>query len=144
LDYESYRRKYVVDPAPAPRFAFTGTFDVALDFADYEAAVRFYGRVLGPPGYVEGSGTRSWSIGPGWLTLLRGGDGSPRNVEVVLVMQSPEEAERLQAAFLAAGATGPEPTDTIMFRPVRYCPLVDPFGTRLLVVAPLPGPTDRA
>ena len=98
-DHATYHRKHFVDPPPPPRFAFEGSFNLALYFADYEAAVQFYERVLGPPAYVEGTGTRSWTIGPGWLTLLRGKDGSPRNVETIFAMRTPGEAERLQARF---------------------------------------------
>jgi hypothetical protein len=70
------------------------------------------------------------------LTVLRGGKGSPRNTEVTFVMRTLEQAERLQAAFIAAGGAGPEPMDTLMYEPVRYCPVRDPFGTDLLVISP--------
>ncbi|MGD8395121.1 MAG: hypothetical protein PVF43_06570 [Candidatus Eiseniibacteriota bacterium] len=138
MDFAEYRRKYFVDPAPSPRFAFEGSFNVALFIEDYEAAIDYYTGVLGPPAYVEGAGTRSWPIGRGWLTLLRGKAGAPRNVEILLAMETPEEAERLQAALIAAGGTGPAPSDQLMHRPIRSCPLVDPFGTELQVIAPLP------
>ena len=55
-------------------------------------------------------------------------------------MQSPAEADRLHAAFIAAGATGPAPSDQLMYEPVRFCPVIDPFGTEILVYAPLPRP----
>ncbi|HLF80936.1 MAG TPA: hypothetical protein VI410_04140 [Anaerolineales bacterium] len=74
------------------------------------------------------------------MTLLQGEKGSPRNTEVTFVMQTPEQADRLQAAFIAAGGAGPEPTDTLMYEPVRYCPVRDPFGTDLLVVSPKSAP----
>lgn len=137
LDFEAYRRANFVEPAPEPRFAFRGVHGATLYFADYERAVDFYTAVLGPPGYVEGSSTRSWRIGDTWLTLLAGGDGHPRNTEVPIVTTTPGEAERLHAAFLAAGATGESPSDQLMGEPIRFCPVRDPFGTELLVYAPL-------
>jgi len=140
MDYEAYRKSYFTDPRPAPQFDFTGTFGVTLYYEEFEQAVDYYSRVLGPPAYVEGEGTRGWAIGPGWLTLLQGEKGSPRNTEVTFVMQTPEQADRLQAAFIAAGGAGPEPTDTLMYEPVRYCPVRDPFGTDLLVVSPKSAP----
>jgi hypothetical protein len=138
MDLEAYRRAHFADPAPAPRFAFTGAFGVTLYLEDFAAGVAFYAAVLGPPAYVEGDGTRGWPIGAGWLTLLRGAHGHPRNVELTLEVDTVEAAERLQAAFVAAGGRGSPPADRLMYRPVRTCPVVDPFGTELMIVAPLP------
>ncbi|MCC7020226.1 MAG: DUF2306 domain-containing protein [Ardenticatenales bacterium] len=133
MDLTTYRQRFFADPAPAPRFAYHGVHGVTLYFADYDAAVAYYTRVLGPPAYVEGDGTRGWPLGDTWLTLLKGGDGAPRNVEVAIVMASAAEAERLQAAFIAAGGTGDAPRDDLMYEPVRLCPARDPFGTDVLV-----------
>jgi hypothetical protein len=60
-------------------------------------------------------------------------------VEVMLVMQTAAEAERLQAAFIAAGGQGETPGDQLMYEPVRYCPVRDPFGTNILITSPLAG-----
>lgn len=136
MDYEAYRKENFVDPPPVPRFG-VGTRGATLFYEDYEAAVAYYAEVLGPPGYVEGAGTRSWILDGTWLTLLKGSSGNPTNVEVPFVASSPREAEQLQAAFIDAGGTGPEPIDTLMGEPVRYCPITDPFGVQLLVYAPL-------
>ena len=136
MDYDTYRENYFVDPTPEPRFA-VATRGATLFYEDYEAAVAFYSEVLGPPGYIEGSGTRSWILDGTWLTLLRGSGGNPSNVEVPFVTASPTEADRLQAAFIAAGATGPDPIDTLMGEPVRFCPVTDPFGVEILVYSPL-------
>jgi hypothetical protein len=138
MDFEAYRRACFVDPPPAPRFAFTGAFGSTLYFQDFDGAVAFYAAALGPPAYAEGDGTRGWPIGAGWLTLLRGSDGNPRNVELTLEVASVEAAERLQAALVAAGGRGSPPADRLMYRPVRTCPVADPFGTELMIVAPLP------
>ncbi|MBD3257149.1 hypothetical protein GF377_01855 [candidate division GN15 bacterium] len=137
MDYQSYRRAYFVEPSPNPRYKFSGTFAVTLYFEDYTAAVEYYTQVFGPPAYVEGASTRGWPIGEGWLTLLEGKDGNPRNVEVAFWMPSADEAERLQRAFIKAGGEGVVPTDELMYEPVRFCPVTDPFGTELLVVARL-------
>ncbi len=140
MDEATYRKSFIVEPPPPQRFEFLGIRGAALYFSDFDAAVEFYTSVLGPPGCVEGEGTRGWKIGKSGLTLLRGGTGAPSNTEVPFVMQSPAEAERLQAAFIAAGATGPAPSDQLMYEPVRFCPVVDPFGTEILIYAPLPRP----
>lgn len=137
MNYEEYRQAFFTDPMPAPRYRFNGAFGVTLYFEDYDAAIAYYEQALGPPAYVEGNGTRGWPIGPGWLTLLQGQSGSPRNVEVALKMDTPAEAERLQQAFIAAGGAGPAPSNQLMYEPVRSCPVRDPFGTELLIFSPL-------
>ena len=137
MEYDEYRQKYFAHPAPAPRFRFAGTFGVTLYFQEYNSAVDYYSRVLGPPAYAEGTGTRGWSISGGWLTLLQARTGAPANVEVTLVMESPGEAEALQRAFIEAGGTGPSPSNQLMYEPVRSCSVRDPFGTELLIIAPV-------
>ena len=137
MDYESYRRNYFVDPQPEPRFEYLGLYGVTLFFSDYEAAVDYYTRVLGPPAYVEGAGTRGWRLGNTWLTLLEWEKGNPRNVEFNIVMKTSQEAERLQSAFIEAGGNGDPPSGQLMYEPVRFCPVVDPFGTNILILSPL-------
>jgi len=137
MDYEAYRRKNFRDPIPNPKFEFRGTFGVTLYYEDYEEATTYYQEVLGPPAYVEGSGTKGWQIGSGWLTLLRGKQGSPSNLEVGIEMESAAQAEALQAAFIKAGAKGLEPSDQLMYWPVRSCPVTDPFGTEILIFSKL-------
>ena len=137
MDYAAYRMAYFTDPAPKPRFAYSGVFDVALYFESYDEALAFYSRVLGPPAYVEGENTHGWRIGGSWLTLFPAKQGHPNNVEITLVMASPAEAERLQQAFVEAGGAGEEPFDDVMYEPLRFCPVIDPFGTKLLIVARL-------
>jgi len=115
-----------------------------LYFAEFEAAVAYYSEVLGDPGFTEGTGTCGWAIGSSYLTLLRGGDGVPANTEIGIIMETPAEADRLQAAFIAAGGTGEVPSDQEMYEPIRYCPVSDPFGTDLLIYAPLGDQSDLA
>ena len=135
MDYKQYCKAYFVDPVPEPRYRFTGAFGVTLFFEEFEAAVDFYSEVLGPPAYVEGEGTRGWSIGSGWLTLLRGKSGNPRNVEVTFVMNSARDAERLQRAFIEAGGEGAPPSDQFMYVPIRSFPASDPFGVEFMIIA---------
>lgn len=142
MDYATYRHAYFSDPPPEPRFDLRGVGGATLYFSDYDEAVEFYTGVLGRPAYAEGLGTRGWKLGETWLTLLAGGDGAPRNVEVSIVASTPAEAERLQAAFIEAGATGPHPENGLMYEPVRLCPVTDPFGTELLIHARLDGGGD--
>jgi hypothetical protein len=68
--------------------------------------------------------------------LLRGSGGNPVGVEVPVVMASPEEADRLQGAFVAAGAAGAGASDDLMYVPVHSCPVRDPFGVELLIYSP--------
>jgi hypothetical protein len=143
MNYEEYRDAYFTDPMPEPRYRFRGSFGVTLYFEEFAAAVDYYRRVLGPPAYVEGDGTRGWPIGSGWLTLLRGTLGGPQNVEVTLELDNPEEAERLQRAFIDAGGNGPAPSNQLMYEPIRSCPVRDPFGTDILIVSALPGGEDE-
>ncbi len=135
MDYDTYRTSYFVEPEPTPRFdaAIGGA---TLYFEDYGAAVAYYTEVLGDPAYVEGEGTRGWRLGTSWLTLLAGGDGAPSNTEVMVRAASASEAEAIQQAFIAAGGSGPSPSDQLMFTPVRMCPVTDPFGTEIVIYAP--------
>jgi hypothetical protein len=142
MNYKEYRNAYFAHPRPEPRYRFSGSFGVTLFFEAFDAAVGYYRQVLGPPAYVQGEGTRGWPIGSGWLTLLRGKSGSPRNVEVTLQLDTPEEAERLQRAFIEAGGEGPAPSDELMYEPIRSCPVRDPFGTEILIISPLAGGED--
>jgi len=135
MEYEEYKKAYFVDPQPEPLFDFTQAGGPTLWFADYDAAIEFYTEVLGPPNYVEGDATNGWQIGSSLLTLFAGGDGHPTNVEIGLLMASPEEAEHLHRAFIQAGGTGADPTDELMYAPIRYCPVTDPFGTDFMIFA---------
>lgn len=142
MDYDEYRKAYFADPLPESRYRFSGSFGVTLYFEEYYTAVEYYSQVLGQPAYVEGEGTRGWQVGAGWLTLLRGKSGGPRNVEVTFQMETPQEAERLQSAFIEAGGEGPAPSDQLMYEPIRSCPVRDPFGTELLIISHLGGGED--
>ncbi len=141
MDYPAYRRAYFVDPAPEERFAFSGPFGLTLFYAAFAEATAYYTRVLGSPGYVEGADTRGWPIGSGWLTLLASDHGTSTNVEVQLALATPQEAERLQAAFIAHGGTGPAPSDQLMYEPIRSCPVRDPFGVDWLIFSRLTPPS---
>ena len=137
MNLDEYRKAFVVNPRPKPRFKYTGRFNVTLFYEAYEAAVAYYTAVLGPPAYVEGGSTRGWEIGEGWLTLLRGKEGNPKNIEIMFEVEGAKEAEQMQKAFIQAGGTGPEPSDELMYHAVRYCPARDPFGVDILVFSRL-------
>jgi len=137
MDFEEYRKAFYSDPPPEPRYQISGISGVALFIEDFDAAVEYYQQVLGPAAYVEGKSTRGWRVGSDWLTLLQGKAGAPQNMEVILSMETPEQAERLQHAFIEAGGEGPPPSDQLMYEPIRYCPVCDPFGTDLLIISPL-------
>lgn len=137
MNFEEYRRAYFVEPPPNQRFLFRNSFGVTLFYEDFQEAVAFYTKVLGEPAYVEGEGTRGWPVGEGWLTLLQGKSGNPTNVEIALELPTVEEAEAMQRALLAAGAKGAPPSDQLMYRPVRTCPVTDPFSVDIMIIAPL-------
>ncbi len=137
MDYAAYRKAYFTAPPPPPRFDFTGPFGITLYYADFAEAVNFYTQVLGPPAYIEGTGTRGWPLGTGWLTLLRGKSGNPTNMEVTVKMATPAEAERLHRAFITAGGTGEEPSDQLIYVPLRACTVRDPFGVEWFIVGVL-------
>lgn len=37
---------------------------------------------------------------------------------------------------MVAGGNGCEPSDQLMYEPIRCCPVVDPFGTKIVVIGP--------
>ncbi len=137
MNYQEYQKAYFVNPQPEPRFHFAGTFGLTLYYQDFDAAVAFYEQVLGVAGYQEGADTRGWRIGQGWLTLLRGKQGNPQNVEITFELDTPAAAEAMQQAFIQAGAQGIAPSDQLMYTPVRICPVTDPFGVDVMIFAQL-------
>ena len=137
MDFNTYQKAYFLNPPPAPRFHYTGSFGLTLYYQDFAAAVAFYEQVLGEAGYQEGTDTRGWRIGQGWLTLLRGKQGNPQNVEITFELDTPAAAEAMQQAFIEAGAQGTAPSDQLMYAPVHICPLVDPFGVDVMIFAQL-------
>ena len=139
MDDAAYYQAYFINPQPEPRFSFSGHFGLTLYYQDFEAAVAFYTQVLGPAGYQEGDNTRGWKIGTGWLTLLRGKQGTPRNVEMTFELETAQAAEALQRAFIAAGASGSAPSDQLMYEPIRSCPVTDPFGVDVMIFARILG-----
>ena len=115
MDYQTYQKNYFTDPPPEQRYNFTGNFGVTLFYQDYVAAITYYERVLGPPAYVEGDGTRGWRIGQGWLTLLKGKSGNPRNLapRSLQVMQhkllAPQVSHRSSVCPPSIASTSPSP-----------------------------------
>ena len=137
MDFEAYQKKFYSDPPPEPHYNFSGAFGVALFYEKYNDVVSYYTQVLGRPAYVEGDGTRGWRIGKGWLTLFKANAGTPSNVEITFEVETPDEAEALQRAFIKAGGQGDDPSDQLMYIPIRYCPVTDPFGTEIIIISPL-------
>lgn len=135
MDYESYRKKYYTDPPPPQKFAFSGILGATLFYQEYELALAFFRQVFGEPAYVEGEFTHGWQLGNSWLTVFPAKAGSPANLEVPIYLQTPEEVDRLYAAFTAAGAVGEPPVDTLMYKPVRMTVMTDPFGVQFTLVA---------
>lgn len=135
MDFEEYRKKYYTDPQPEPKHKFSGILGATLYYQDYPAALAFFRQVFGEPGYVEGEFTHGWQVGQSWLTVFPSKAGSPTNIEVPIYLASPEEVDKLYAVFMAAGAEGNPPLDTLMYVPVRMTVVTDPFGVSFALVA---------
>lgn len=137
MDYAEYVRRFFRDPVPPERFSTLGLIGATLYYEDYAAALEFVTKVFGEPIYKEGENTHGWRLGLSWLTLFPGKAGNPTNVEVPLYMKSAQELDKLYAAFIAAGASGAAPQNTLMYEPVRMAILTDPFGVTWDLVAQL-------
>ena len=135
MDFEEYKKKYFIYPQPTQKFNFAGILGTALFYQDYQAALEFYTKVLGPPAYIEGKNTHSWILGETWLTLFPSKEGNPTNIEVPFWVKNGEEVDILYQAFISAGAVGDPPINTLMGEPVRMCVLTDPFGVSISVVS---------
>lgn len=135
MDYETYKKLYFIDPPPRPRFPFAGINGVSLYIYEYDRALAFYEAVLGPPAYVEGDWTRGWPIGNAWLTLFPTKAGGPSNMDLTIEMATAEDVGHLYDAFVAAGATGEPPSDQLMYEPVRYASVTDPFGSLIVIIS---------
>jgi catechol 2,3-dioxygenase-like lactoylglutathione lyase family enzyme len=141
MDYADYHRAFFTSPPPLPRCPSARLGGVNILVADLAAARAFYTAVLGEPAYVEGEDAVGWRLGEAWLTLLPGRqDQAAPTVSMTIQVASPAEADRLQQACAQAGATSGQARDTIMYEPVRCCPVVDPLGTEIAIVAPRGGP----
>lgn len=137
MDYEAYRKSFFAEPQPKPRFAFVGARGVSISVVEHDAALAYYTEVFGPPAYIEGEGIHGWLLADTWFTLFQGESGGPTNSDVSLQMQTTAEAERLHAALIAAGGNGEAPSDEIMYTPIRFCAVEDPFGLQWIVYASL-------
>lgn len=137
MDYETYRKKYYVEPQPEPRYDILGIQGATLFYEDYAAALSFYEGVFGPPNYKQGEFTHGWRLGNSWLTIFPSKDGSPRNIEVPFYCPTRKGVDALYEAMLAAGAKGEEPSEGLMYKPVYMSVVTDPFGVDLTLVCEL-------
>ena len=136
MNYDAYKKNFFTSPTPERRFAFKGLHGITLFYTDYSEAIAFYQQVLGEPAYVEGEYTRGWQIGETWLTLLKSKSGNPKNVEVMIVMQTQQDVDKLAAAMIKAGAKGGDPEDQLMYEPVHLCSIIDPFEVNFMISCP--------
>lgn len=118
---------------------------------DLAAAEAFYERILGPTEFREGDQLVGFKLGATWLTLFPTKLGphsdveGPRNAEFAIEVKTPEDVDRLYERLLACGAKplkGFAPTDTWMYRKMRFACVDDPFGIRVDVFCPLPESDD--
>jgi uncharacterized glyoxalase superfamily protein PhnB len=103
---------------------------VSLYLKDFRKATAFYSQVFGPPQFVnETATTFGWRMGATWLTLFSSQEGNPRNTEFAIQVSSPAEVDRLHQALLQAGAAEyMAPADTVMYEPMRFSCVDDPFS----------------
>lgn len=128
------------------RFGISGLNYVSLYPADHRAALDYYAAVFGPLD-VENphDGVWGWRMGSTWLTVFPGKfgpdpEGTTKNVEFAIEMTSREEVDHLFEAFVAAGVRNSvAPNDTVMYEPMRYAYVDDPFGVRIDIYCPLAG-----
>ena len=138
MDFDEYKRKFYVQPAPPQKFKLSGLRGAAIYASPYEQALAFYTQVFGPPHYVEGETTHGWRLGDSWLSLFPSESGNPLNAELALHLDSADELDKLFAAFVEAGAEGDAPAETLMYVPVYAAFLQDPFGLAWTLVHELP------
>jgi catechol 2,3-dioxygenase-like lactoylglutathione lyase family enzyme len=113
---------------------------------DLDGAKAFYSAVLGPPQHTQGDGLIGFAIGDDKLTLFDAKlgphpDGGPRNAEFAMEVRTPADVDAVYERLIAAGAKAVEgfaPTDTWMYRRMRFACVDDPFGIRVDVFCPLP------
>jgi len=112
---------------------------------DFEAAVAFYSSVFGKPEYSEDKGRiLGWPMGATYLTIMTADQGidkdrNPCNSEFAIQVARPEEVDLLHRALVEAGATDFwDARDTVMYQPMRYAVVDDPFGVRIDIYCPLP------
>ena len=128
MDYESYRRKYFVRPAPKKKAGIIGQQGISVYIKDYQAAQKYYSKVFGAPQYIEGPSVTGWALGEAWFSLFPSKEGNPKNVDFSLLMDSREKVEEIFTEFISAGAKGDPPQESLLYVPVYAAFLKDPFG----------------
>ena len=126
------------------RFDIVGLNYVSLYPADHAAALEYYASVFGPLDQVDlDLGVWGWKMGSTWLTVFPGSAGTDptgtmSNVEFAIQVATPDEVDRLYAAFMEAGVKGSlSPRTAVMYEEMRYCYVDDLFGVRIDIYCPL-------
>lgn len=116
---------------------------ITLYPADHAAALAYYTQVFGPLDLEDpDDGVWGWHMGATWLTVFPGKFGTspaggPQNVEFAIQVATPDEVDKLYAAFVEAGVKASQPpTDTVMYETMRYAYVDDPFGVRIDIYCP--------
>jgi uncharacterized glyoxalase superfamily protein PhnB len=125
------------------RFDIVGLNYVSLYPADHAAAVEYYASVFGPLDVEDTTaGIWGWRMGSTWLTVFPGSagtdpEGTTSNVEFAIQVATPQEVDRLYAAFVEAGVTASlAPRETEMYETMRFAYVDDPFGVRIDIYCP--------
>jgi catechol 2,3-dioxygenase-like lactoylglutathione lyase family enzyme len=126
---------------PSENSPFRTLAYVSLYFKELDEAVAFYSSVLGAPTEThEGDEGNyiGWEIGDTWLTFFAG-KHNPRSTEFAIQVSSADLVDELYDAFLESGATTCRaPSDTWMYRRMRFACVKDPFGAIVDLVFHLP------
>ena len=116
---------------------------ISLYPADHAAALAYYTQVFGPLDREDpDDGVWGWRMGATWLTIFPGKFGTspagdPQNVEFAIQVATPDEVDKLYAAFVEAGVSARQPPiDTVMYEHMRYAYVDDPFGVRIDIYCP--------
>ncbi len=126
------------------KFNIIGLNYVTLYLADHAAALTYYAQVFGPLDRDDpDDGVWGWRMGSTWLTVFPGKygtnpEGNPQNIEFAIQVATPDDVDNLYADFVAAGVKASRPpTDTVMYEPMRYAYVDDPFGVRIDIYCPI-------
>lgn len=114
----------------------------SISTSRFEEIVEFYSTVFGSPDYTEDDCVAGWRLGNSWLTFLKGGNVEIQGCEFAIKAISEEAAFELQDKLQAAGATSEGRCVEWMYEDMHYCPVVDPFGLRVLVYYPIEAASD--
>jgi len=134
MKYTDYRKQYFTKTTKLEA-RITG---IDMYLHDWAKAVAFYTHLLGKPRYQEGPDIHGWELGTTWLTIFPDYGNPDRTQSFTICMPTVKQAESLQKKCENLGAKIRPPSNQLMYKPIRHCPVTDPFGNEVLITAKLP------